>query len=293
MRLTKVTLQGFALACAALLTWSAQATPITVASDISNLYIGAASSATGRFDVNASAAALGFGSPLSVTSATLSFLFNDNVDPYTTLSGFTGSTTLVRLPDTCGSTLSSCVQHYNWLDRYQTYYLDPLEAATVTVGNQTVTESPTFHHSVFGPSLTPQGHTSCGAFGCGFVPLTRPDCSQSFGVTFCAGPWPVYTQAFTIYEGYDGAFSLDLNLDAAALLDLGNDGFLDFSLSAFAGDFNFLSASLTADIFERIGDVDPVDPAPPARVPEPATPAMLIAGLLMLAVCNRRRSLST
>jgi hypothetical protein len=63
---------------------------------------------------------------------------------------------------------------------------------------------------------------------------------------------------------------------------------LDFSLSAFAGDFNFLSASLTADIFERTGGpddpIDPVDPVPPVGVPEPATPAMLLTGLLMLVV---------
>jgi hypothetical protein len=296
MRLSKVALRWFALVSAPLLNWSALATPITVASDISNVFMGTASSTTGRFDVNSSATALGFSAPMNVASATLSFSFSDNTDPYSITSGYTGSSTLVQGTTTCGSTLGSCVEHYYWVDGYATTNSDPIETARVTVGNQTANASSPYHLSTVGPYLTAQGSTSCSFFGCGFVPITRSNCGSFLGGYFCTGPWPVYNQNWTYYSAYDGNFSLSLDLDAAGLLDLGNDGFLDFSLSAFAGNFNFLSASLTADIYERTGNVDPIDPVdpnnpvPPVGVPEPATPAMLLTGLLMLAARKKTRA---
>jgi hypothetical protein len=292
MRRTTIVVRWLTLVSAVLLTWSAQATPVTVASDISNIFMGTASSTTGRFDVNASAAALGFSSPMNATSATLSFQFSDNTDPYATISGYSGTTSLVQGATTCGSTLGSCVEHYYWVDPYSTTNSDPIETARVTVGNQTANASSPYHLSTVGPYLTAQGSTSCSFFGCGFIPVTRSDCGTFLGGYFCTGPWPVYTQNWTYYSAYDGNFSLSLTLDAAGLLDLSSDGLLDFSLSAFAGDFNFLSASLTADIFERTDGpddpIDPVDPVPPVGVPEPATPAMLLTGVLMLLVRKRK-----
>jgi hypothetical protein len=141
--------------------------------------------------------------------------------------------------------------------------------------------------------LQAQGQTVCGWLGCGFVPVTRSNCGNFLGGYFCTGPWPVYSQNWTYYSAYDGNFSLSLDLDAAGLLDLGTDGLLDFSLDAFAGDFNFLSASLTADIFARsvvvdpTDPTDPVDPTPPVGVPEPSTYALYFAALLGFGI-NRR-----
>jgi hypothetical protein len=103
---------------------------------------------------------------------------------------------------------------------------------------------------------------------------------------------------WTYYSAYDGEFTLSLTLDAAGLLDLGNDGLLDFSLSALAGNYYFRSASLTADISERSGDdPNPVDPNPidpnlPVGVPEPSTPAMFFAALVAFAIQRRARSAS-
>jgi hypothetical protein len=290
MRPTKIAVQKVLLASALLLSSAAQAVPITVSSDISNLFVDGASSATGRFDINASAVSAGINSLLSVTSATLSFSFSDNIDGYTTTSGFTGGSTLMQGTTTCGPTLGSCVEHYYWVDPFATSHADPIETARVTVGSRTADASSPYHQSVVGPYLTAQGQTVCGWLGCGFVPVTRSDCGSWLGTTFCTGPWPVYTQNRTYYSAYDGAFSLNLMLDNAALLDLGTDGLLDFSLGALAGNFNFLSASLTADVFARTGGpsptdpVDPIDPVDPGPigVPEPGSFGLLLAGFFAL-----------
>jgi hypothetical protein len=288
MRLTPIAVVKFALANALLLASVAQATPITVASNISNLFVDATSSTTGTFDINASAATLGITAPLNALSATLTLSFSDNIDAYTTASGFTGSSTLKQGTTTCGSTLGSCVEHWYWVDPYATSYSDPIETARVTVGAQSATASSPYHSSTVGPYLTAQGSTSC------IVPVTRSNCGYFLGGYFCTGPWPVYTENWTYYSAYDGAFTLSLDLDAAALLDLGTDGVLDFSLSALAGNFNFLSASLTADIIARTGGVDPVDPVdpidpvPPIDVPEPATLGLLLAGLFLLFARGRK-----
>jgi len=185
------------------------------------------------------------------------------------------------------------VEHYYWVDPYATTNSDPIETARLTVGSQTADASSPYHLSTVGPYLTAQGSTNCGYFGCGFVPITRSNCGNFLGGYICTGPWPVYLENWTYYSAYDGNFSLSLTLDAAALLDLGSDGLLDFSLSALAGNFYFRSASLTADIFERTDDpvdpVDPVDPNTPVGVPEPAAPAMFVAALIALAIQRKVR----
>jgi len=293
----KLAARWSALMCAPLFACSAQATVVTVASDVSNItHVSSSSTLTGSFDINPSAATLGFSSPMSVTSATLSFQFGDNTDPYSTTSGYTGGSRLAQGATTCGSTLSSCVEHYYWIDQYGTTNSDPIETARVTVGGQTADASSPYHLTTVGPYLTAQGYTSCNFLGCGFVPTTRSDCGAWLGTTFCTGPWPVYLENWTYYSAYDGNFSLSITLDAAGLLDLGSDGLLDFSIGALVGNFNFLSASMTADISERTGDpvdpidpIDPIDPNPPVDVPEPAAPAMFFAALVALAIQRKVR----
>jgi hypothetical protein len=289
------------LLLASLFALPSYATPVTVASNISNLVIGEQVSATGSFDINTAAGGIGLSSPYTVNSATLTFLFADNAGEYGESSWPSYmSSAFYQGADVHCNTLN-CPHTYYYLDTYGTYGADPWETAIVNVGDQSATASTTVTHDQYMGATFALGGDSCGTFGCAYVPVTRPHCGSFLGTSFCDGPWPVYEQILHSYDSNGGAFSITMALNATSLLDLASDGVLNFSLGASLGNFNFLSASLLADISVGAGPgptgptdpTDPTNPQDPVAVPEPSSLFMMAMALFCVVGVQSRKSKST
>jgi hypothetical protein len=156
----------------------------------------------------------------------------------------------------------------------------------VTVGAQTATVGSTQTLGSFGGSGY-LGESVCGPFGCGFVYQTRPYCGIFLGGYICNGSWPIFEQWVTVTDISTGDFSLTVALDAASLLDLSIDGVLGFALSSLYGDFNFVSASLTADVLS--GGITPQPPdVTPTSVAEPSMLLLIETGLMLIGFSTSR-----
>jgi len=287
----KTSVTRFLAAAFLALAWiSASSTPITVSSGAAATLVAPGSPLSGSFDINAAVASAGLSGPLSISAGTLTFRFSDDVDASVRTASSGGSLTNLSYdflgnPHYTGS-------YYYWLETQLVNYGNPLETASVTVGGTTSAGSSpyAFHESASG--LTQRTHTVCNFLGiCDLVPNTTRICSSGF-VSGCTD-YNIYDQTITSTSGYSGDFAVTMSLDALAITDLLADGLLDFLVAPTAGDFNFLSASLTFDIPGGSGDPGPDTPVEPPdnSVPEPASLTLVIICMsCLLAMRARRRS---
>jgi len=221
-------------------THSASAVVVDVADNVADdTYMAAGSSITGQFNIN-SAVPADFTAPYTVNSATATFNFSDDFDldySYTTTGSYSyaGSSNYTRY-------------RYN-------YYLDAADEVQVDIMGEVSTDGTSWFAQ---SNYTGQSYDGRSG-GCGWF-----SCSYSY----------YYTYNYNSTSGYTGSFTIEQVLSDEARLALGDDGVVDFTVTATSGDIIFNNGNLSADVT--------------ANVPESGALALLSLGLLGLFVARRK-----
>ncbi len=243
-------------------------TIITTQSSQSSVYIAPGLNFNQSFNINGLLTEDLYTPPYDITSASVTFTFSDEDDPYS----YYNSTDV-------GGTYREITN----------YYREETENVEVTTSTGQTTSyantSPITHERQYTGGLryitaeryrTEYYEVKVSDIGCGFLWLQPCYDKKSR---------EVLEYRYYRYESYydenlndPDQFSFTWQLNTTSLADLISDGIIDYEISSTLGDFNFSSASLSFDIHQKL-----------TVVPEPTTMILFGTGIAGLAAVGRRR----
>jgi len=252
---------------------AASAITITVNGSVTSGYISGGAVA-GVFDITSSLPG-GYSAPYSITSASVTFSFQDDGDMQ--YLGYSGPQ-LGTYQNTTYTWRGGGYNIYRNYDAASYYfaYSDAGEAATVSLGGgQSLSASSGYASSSSTTAYGGSGRYDYGYSywaGCGFW-----DSYCEWRTDYYYSLW-AQTLYQNSYSGYFGPFSVTSPLTASSIADLSTDGFLGYLINP-SGDFSLTGASLTFTAEPNV-----------APVPEPGTLLLFGSGVVTLALRRRRKA---
>jgi hypothetical protein len=253
---------------------AASAITITVNGSVTSGYI--SGSVAGVFDIT-SALPLGYNAPYSITSASVTFSFQDDGDMQYTGQGGPYPGTYQSTSYAWWGDGYNVYRHYDSAS-YNLYYFDAGESANVGLGGGQTLSAASGYSSLIATTFGSGGSRYDGyynyvaTYSCGLF-LTCYDPRTDFYYTNWA-----QTRYYYSYSGYSGPFSVTSPLTVSSIADLSTDGFLGYLVNP-SGDFSLTGASLTFTAEPNV-----------APVPEPGTLLLVGSGITALALRRRRKA---